>query len=178
MTETFNQGCMLITGGAKSGKSRIALDICNKMGKKLIFLATAQAFDKEMEERISRHQEERGTEWSTIEEPVDIIAAISKSDNQDTVILFDCFTLWLNNLYMLYKNNPGQIEREIDKFISMLPCLKGAIVVVSNETGMGIVPDNVLSRRYRDDAGRANQKIARVADKVITVISGLPLFLK
>ena len=174
----FLKGCMLVTGGAKSGKSRIALDFCNSLDKNRVFLATAQAFDREMTERIRRHKEERGSGWSTIEEPLNVAEAISSVDNKDTVILFDCFTLWLNNLYMKHKKDHDAAVNKINNLLALLTNVQGMIVVVSNEVGMGIVPDNELSRRYRDDAGSANQRIARISEKVIAVIAGLPLVLK
>ena len=169
---------MLVTGGAKSGKSRIALDFCNSLDKNRIFLATAQPFDKEMTERIRRHKEERGSGWSTIEEPLNVTKAISRFDNKDTVILFDCFTLWLNNLFMENKKHYDSSDQAISNLLELLTNIHGIVVIVSNEVGMGIVPENPLSRRYRDEAGNANQKIARISKKVIAVIAGLPLVLK
>ena len=175
----MKSGCILITGGAKSGKSRIALNFCNSFDKKKLFLATAQAFDDEMEIRIQRHKEERGRQgWETVEEPLDVSKAIKKIDQEGTILLFDCFTLWLNNLYMKYDQDQDSIDKAIENFLNQLKQVKGIIVVVSNEVGMGIVPDNALSRRYRDDAGSANQRIAQISNKVVAVISGLPLVLK
>ena len=174
----FESGCVLVLGGAKSGKSRCALDLCNGLQKKRIFLATAQALDPEMKERIKRHQEERGGEWITVEEPINIVHHIRSFDGEDTAILLDCLTLWLNNLYMQYDEDQESIEQAIEDLLRQLSIIRGAIVVVSNEVGMGIVPDNRLSRRYRDDAGSANQRIAHLARKVVTVMAGIPLVLK
>jgi adenosylcobinamide kinase/adenosylcobinamide-phosphate guanylyltransferase len=169
---------MLVLGGAKSGKSRFALDICNAFDRKRIFLATAQALDQEMDERIRRHRAERGSEWLTVEEPIEIASTIHAMDKPDTVIVVDCLTLWLNNLFMKYEEDAREIDRNIDDLVEQLSNLRGAVVVVSNEVGMGIVPDNELSRRYRDTAGLLNQRIAGVADQVIAVLAGQPLVIK
>jgi adenosylcobinamide kinase/adenosylcobinamide-phosphate guanylyltransferase len=174
----FEQGCMLILGGAKSGKSSFALNVSNSLDRERIFLATAQPFDQEMEERIGRHQAERGTGWRTIEEPLKISETISAHDSQDTIILVDCLTLWLNNLYMEYGEDPEAIDEAIENLARQLADIHGAVVVVSNEVGMGIVPDNKLSRTYRDTAGYMNQRIARLAGEVVAVIAGLPIVLK
>ena len=169
---------MLVLGGAKSGKSHFAMDICNTMKKNRIFLATAQALDQEMEERITRHQAERSSDWHTVEEPLKVAKKISSLDSKDTVILLDCLTLWLNNLYMEHGEDQEVINEAIENLARQLTEIRGAIVVVSNEVGMGIVPDNQLSRRYRDTAGLANQCIARLAVKVVAVMAGLPIMLK
>jgi adenosylcobinamide kinase/adenosylcobinamide-phosphate guanylyltransferase len=174
----FEQGCMLVLGGAKSGKSSFALNVCNSLNKKRIFLATAQAFDKEMEDRIRRHQAERGSGWRTIEEPLKVAETIGSLDSEDTVILLDCVTLWLNNLYMEYGEDQETIDEAIEKLARQLTDIRGAVVVVSNEVGMGIVPDNQLSRTYRDTAGYMNQRIARLSVKVVVVLAGLPMVLK
>lgn len=174
----FEKGCMLVLGGAKSGKSSFALDICDGMDKEHIFLATAQAWDQEMEERIQRHQEERDNKWHTVEEPIDIVGKIKDFDNEETVILIDCLTLWLNNLFMKYETNYDRVYQEIDELAGQLSNIHGTVVTVSNEVGMGIVPENPLSRRYRDAAGFANQRIASVARKVVITFAGLPMVLK
>jgi len=169
---------MFILGGAKSGKSSFALNVCNSLNKKRIFLATAQALDQEMEERIRRHQVERGSGWRTIEESLKVAETIGSMDSKDTVILLDCLTLWLNNLYMEHGEDQEAIDKAIEKLARQLADIRGAVVVVSNEVGMGIVPDNQLSRRYRDMAGYTNQRIAHLAGKVVVVLAGIPLVLK
>ncbi len=174
----FEQGCMLILGGAKSGKSSFALNVCNSLNKKRIFLATAQALDQEMEERIRRHQAERGSGWLTVEEPLKVAETIGSLDSKDTVILLDCLTLWLNNLYMEHGEDQEAIDKAIENLARQLADIHGAVVVVSNEVGMGIVPDNQLSRTYRDTAGYMNQHIARLSGKVVAVLAGIPLMLK
>ena len=169
---------MLILGGAKSGKSTFALDMCNTLEKKRIFLATAEALDKEMEERIRRHQSERGDDWQTMEEPLGIVDAIGEADGEDRVILLDCLTIWLGNLYMKYGEDQGSVEGEVENLLKTLSGVAGAVVLVSNETGMGIVPQDPLTRRYRDTLGKLNQEVARIARKVIVLIAGIPLTLK
>lgn len=174
----FNKGCMLIVGGAKSGKSSFALKVCDDPDKKKFFFATARAMDREMEERIKRHKLERGDEWTTIEEPLDLAEAIESLDGEDTVMLLDCLTLWVNNLYMEYENDRPGMEKEMERLIKGLSNIKGKIVIVSNEVGSGIVPENELGRIYRDDIGLLNQKIAAISRKVVTVMAGIPLVLK
>jgi adenosylcobinamide kinase/adenosylcobinamide-phosphate guanylyltransferase len=174
----ITKGCILIIGGAKSGKSRIALDICNTLEKKKIFLATAQALDEEMEERIGRHRRERGKDWTTVEEPVAITKRINELDTEDSVILVDCLTLWISNLFMKYDNSLQHIQEEIEVFLNSLTQVRGVVIIVSNEVGMGIVPDNELARAYRDVAGSLNQRIAAFSEKVGAVIAGIPVILK
>lgn len=174
----LKQGCMLVIGGAKSGKSRMALDFCQQTGKKLIFLATAQAGDPEMAERIRRHREERGREWLTIEEPLRVVERLREVENEDTVILLDCLVLWTNNLYMKHGRNRELIDQEIDLLINHLSGLKGILVLISNELGMSIVPENPLARDFRDRVGLLNQQIAGLAQKVVVLMAGLPLILK
>ena len=176
--KTFNKGCMLIVGGAKSGKSTLALTVCNEMDKKPVFLATAQALDDEMSERIRRHKLERGDAWLTEEEPLDIAGSIKRLDGEDRVILLDCLTLWINNLYTEFDDDRQSIEQAMDTLIATLSGVSGLIIVVSNEVGSGIVPENPLARIYRDDVGSLNQRIAGLARKVVNVIAGLPLVLK
>ena len=174
----FERGCMLIIGGAKSGKSSFALNVCNDLSRKRIFLATAEAQDQEMKERIRRHQAERGGEWLTVEEPLNVTHVIRDLDGKDTVILLDCLALWLNNLFMKWGEKQDAIEKAINDLLPQLSIIKGAVVVVSNEVGMGIVPDNILSRRYRDTLGSTNQEIARLASKVVVTLAGMPLVMK
>ena len=174
----FDRGCLFVTGGAKSGKSRVALEVCDALDKERIFLATAQALDQEMEERIRRHKEERSSDWRTIEEPLDVPAVLNRMDRENRVILLDCLTLWINNLYMNYGDQQDTISSHIEDLLLALSKLRGAVVVVSNEVGWGIVPGDPTSRAYRDSVGFLNQRIARVSNKVVAVIAGLPLVLK
>ena len=166
--------CILIIGGAKSGKSTYALNLCRDMKKRRIFLATAQPIDEEMKDKIKKHKEERGPGWITVEEPVRIAERIKELNKEDTVILLDCLTLWANNILL----HDLDREKELDKLKDALLHSKGTIVVVSNEVGMGIVPSDELSRRYRDFLGYANQQIACLANKVILMTAGIPVIIK
>jgi len=174
----FDRGCLLVLGGARSGKSRTALEVCNSLNRRCIFLATAQALDEEMEERINRHRAERSKEWLTVEEPLDVAARIREFDNRDTAILLDCLTLWLSNLYMRYGEERKSIEKAIENMVEAFSKIQGVLVLVSNEVGSGIVPEDRLSRDFRDQMGSLNRRIAHLARKVIVVMAGLPLVLK
>ena len=174
----FKHGCMLVLGGARSGKSSFALDLCDKLDGKRYFIATAQAFDDEMEDRIKLHQEERGNEWKTIEETIDIHERIKEVDGDEAIILVDCLTLWLSNLYMKYESDVDRVYDDIKKLIETAVNTKGRLVFVSNEVGMGIVPENKLARLYRDASGAMNRKIAEMADKVVISFAGIPIVLK
>ncbi len=167
---------ILVIGGARSGKSKYALNLCNKIDKKkYIFLATAQALDKEMEKKIKKHKNERGSKWITIEEPVNIVDRIKEEDNINTIILLDCITLWINNLFMKRKYT---IEKEISNLLKVISKIKGDIVIVSNEVGMGIVPNNQLTRKYRDILGYANQHLAYCVNRVVFMVAGIPIIIK
>ncbi|MCP4664895.1 MAG: bifunctional adenosylcobinamide kinase/adenosylcobinamide-phosphate guanylyltransferase [Deltaproteobacteria bacterium] len=174
----FEKGCMLVIGGARSGKSAFALDVCHRLKGKRVFLATAEALDEEMKKRIDRHRTERGAEWLSVEEPLNVAGAIEEKDGQDRIILLDCLTLWLNNLYMRYGGKEEIIEREVERLLKTLSHVAGAVVAVSNETGMGIVPKDPLSRSYRDTLGSLNRRVGEVSKKVVALMAGLPLALK
>jgi adenosylcobinamide kinase/adenosylcobinamide-phosphate guanylyltransferase len=169
---------MLVLGGARSGKSSLSLKLCNKMEGKHYFIATAKAFDDEMKDRIGRHKEERGEEWETIEEPIGITGRIKGLDREGSIILVDCLTLWLSNLYMRYESDIDRVYDEIGKLIASIEDIKGRLVLVSNEVGMGIVPENKLARLYRDASGAMNRKVADKANKVIISFAGCPVVLK
>jgi len=173
---------IFITGGARSGKSTFAEKRAGEFGTRLGYLATAQTLDSEMDERVRRHRERRGDEWSTIEEPIYLSQALARSDGQYDAILVDCLTLWLSNLLFRYEDAAEECEERIHEDLQRLKnTLQGMVtpvVLVSNEVGMGIVPDNALARMFRDIAGRTNQAMAAAADEVHVVISGIPLKLK
>jgi adenosylcobinamide kinase / adenosylcobinamide-phosphate guanylyltransferase len=168
---------IFITGGCRSGKSRYALHYANQHFSKKLFLATSEALDEEMAQRIKNHKKVRGPEWQTIEEPVDIVNKIKEDGSESEVILIDCLTLWLYNLLMRWDNDLRIIE-ETEKLIEIIKQSPTSFILVSNEVGMGIVPADPLSRRYRDLLGIINQKIAEALDTVIFMVSGIPLFLK
>jgi len=169
---------ILITGGARSGKSQYALNIAASYGKRKAYLATAQPFDQEMRRRIKNHRRMRGKDWIAIEEPLRVSKVLKEIDESCDVVILDCLTLWISNLLSNYKTNQRVIINEINKLAQSTREFKGTLVIVSNEVGMGIVPENRLSRQFRDLAGYANQKIAEVADEVIMMVSGIPLKVK
>lgn len=168
---------VLITGGCRSGKSRYALDYANRHFSRKLFLATCEILDDEMARRVENHQKMRGPDWETVEEPLDIVERIRQSGETVDVILIDCVTLWLSNFLMKGEVDSKVID-EVDRFVKILGQKRTSFVIVSNEVGMGIVPADPLSRRFRDLAGMANQTIARGVDTVIFMVSGIPLFLK
>ena len=164
----------LVFGGARSGKSAYAESLVEELGGG-IYIATAEIFDEEMEERVALHRERRGDIWTaTIEEPIDLAGAIARHADFNSVLLVDCLTLWLSNLMAAEKD----IEEETEALAHALANAAGHVVLVSNEVGQGIVPDNKLAREFRDHAGRLNQRIAQVAHKVVFIAAGLPLILK
>lgn len=164
----------LILGGARSGKSRFAEQLVAGHPGRRVYLATAEARDAEMAERIRHHRERRGEGWDTVEEPLDLVGALSRVARDRAAVLVDCLTLWLSNL-MGANRDPAA---EMSRLVTDLPRLGGPVVFVSNEVGLGIVPDNPLARAFRDEAGRLNQAMAAAADRVYFVAAGLPLTLK
>jgi adenosylcobinamide kinase/adenosylcobinamide-phosphate guanylyltransferase len=168
---------IFITGGCRSGKSRYALQYANRHFSKKLFLATCEVLDEEMARRVENHKKVRGPEWTTIEEPVEIIKKIREYGRDGEVILLDCLTLWLYNLLMKWDNDLKVID-ETEKLIDIIKQSPASIILVSNEVGMGIVPADPLSRRYRDLLGMMNQRIAEALDTVIFMVSGIPIFLK
>lgn len=169
---------VLILGGAKSGKSSQAQALAEGWGGRLIYLATAQAHDQEMVRRIARHQADRGPAWSTLEEPLDLSAALRQADAPGTVFLVDCLTLWLSNLVLAAELDDDQVAARGEELARLLPGLEARVILVANEVGLGIVPDNALARRWRDLAGSLNQRLARACDAVLLITAGLPLALK
>jgi adenosylcobinamide kinase / adenosylcobinamide-phosphate guanylyltransferase len=174
----LKNGCVLILGGAKSGKSTLALRLCNDLDLRHIFIATAESKDAEMEERIRRHRAERGEGWTTVEEPLEVSARINELDSGDTVILVDCLTLWLSNQFMKHGDKGDEIYRNIKELAVRLAVAKGVVAVVSNDVSMGIVPENRLAREFRDAAGYMNQRVGAIAKKVVVTFAGLPMMLK
>lgn len=174
---------ILVTGGARSGKSTFALEMAESYATDRIFIATCPRIDSELDDRVDRHQQERqGRGWQTIEEEVDI-AGLLKGPPDSTVYLIDCLTLWINNLQ--YREQlkgreitQDQIQIQVEELIQSVRSSPATVICVTNEVGMGIVPDNANARRYRDLVGTCNRVIAQQADKVVLVSCGLPLVLK
>lgn len=166
-----------ITGGARSGKSRLAEELAIKHGEPLLYIATAACGDREMAERIARHQERRGGAWQTIEEQYDLAGVIAGHDGWFKAILVDCVTLWLTNLLLKYEDKTVVLA-EVKRTAATFAALKTPLIFVSNEVGMGIVPDNPLSRTFCDLSGEANEILAAAAAEVYVTFSGLPLKLK
>ncbi|WP_417679986.1 bifunctional adenosylcobinamide kinase/adenosylcobinamide-phosphate guanylyltransferase [Roseibium sp.] len=164
----------LVLGGARSGKSRFAEDLAIRSDLSRVYVATGTAFDGEMEKRIAAHRDRRGAGWRTVEEQTDLAGVLAREGKADTVLLVDCLTLWLNNLMMADKD----LASESARLCNAVSTLAGPCVFVSNEVGMGIVPENRLSREFRDAQGRLNQDMAAVCGKVIFVAAGQPLLLK
>ena len=160
---------ILVGGGARSGKSRFALGLARRLGGRKAFLATAEARDQEMEERIAHHQRQRRSEFETIEEPVAVAAALARIDAD--VVVVDCLTLWLANL-LLRDEIPERVLRHVDDLVSVLRELPLDVILVTNEVGMGIVPDNPLGRAFRDVCGVAHQRLSRTADQVYFAVLG------
>lgn len=163
----------LVTGGAKSGKSRHAEGIVKASGRPAIYIATGQALDDEMSDRIAAHKVQRGAGWETIEEPLDLCGALLRSDGRGTRLV-DCMTLWLSNVFLAETD----WEASLSEVLDVLRTQQSPVVLVSNEVGWGIVPMSDVGRRYRDASGVMNQRIAEVADAVVLVSCGLPLMLK
>lgn len=166
-----------ITGGARSGKSARAQRLAEDQGGELVYLATAQAFDDEMTDRIARHRADRGARWRTVDCPVDLPDAIVREMAPGRVLLVDCLTLWTSNL-MLGEHDFAAASQRLIEALAQARDAGCAVILVSNEVGMGIVPDNALARQFRDMAGRLNQQVAALADRVELVVSGLSLTLK
>lgn len=164
---------ILITGGARSGKSVLAERIALALGQPAIYIATAEAFDDEMGERIARHRARRGPEWVTLAAPLDLCGALTDSDT-GAPRLVDCLTLWLSNLMLADRDWEG----EVDALAALIPQLAAPVVFVTNEVGSGIVPDNALARAYRDAAGLTNQRLADACEELWLCVAGHPLKVK
>ncbi|MEC8379973.1 MAG: bifunctional adenosylcobinamide kinase/adenosylcobinamide-phosphate guanylyltransferase [Myxococcota bacterium] len=164
---------ILITGGCRSGKSRLAQSLAESISPQRWYLATAEAFDDEMEDRIKRHRSDRDDTWSTIEEPINI----AQHFNQPGVVLVDCLTLWLSN-QLMKTTEDSEIEKAIDELVEAYSRSNGPLIMVTNEVGLGIVPMNSLARQFRDHAGRLAQKIALHSQHVAFCAAGIPLWIK
>jgi adenosylcobinamide kinase/adenosylcobinamide-phosphate guanylyltransferase len=163
----------LVLGGARSGKSRYAEQVVMSSSPPWTYIATAESFDDEMTARIAQHKSRRSQDWQTIDAPLDLAGALAALPRSATVLV-DCLTLWLSNLMLADRD----IDAEIQRLEATMLAHVGPLVLVSNEVGFGIVPDNALARRFRDFQGLLNQRIAARADRVVLVVAGLPLIVK
>jgi adenosylcobinamide kinase/adenosylcobinamide-phosphate guanylyltransferase len=166
---------VLVLGGARSGKTGFAERLAMRAGSKPVYLATAATLDAEMRERVRSHQQQRSGRFTTLEEPVDLTGAILRAAQTHDVILVDCLTLWITNLLGTNTN----VATAVDELVAVLgEVTRSRIILVSNEVGLGIVPDNALARMFRDLAGSAHQRLAETCDDVYFVVAGLPMVLK
>ncbi|PPR26812.1 MAG: Bifunctional adenosylcobalamin biosynthesis protein CobP [Alphaproteobacteria bacterium MarineAlpha10_Bin1] len=164
----------LVLGGARSGKSRYAEELLAAAQGACVYIATAEARDAEMAARIAEHQARRGDNWQTVEQPLDLVAALQAHSGANSAVLVDCLTLWLSNLMAASRD----IAEETRQLVRTLSGLEGHAVLVSNEVGQGIVPENAVAREFRDHAGRLNQAVAAAVDEVVLITAGLPQRLK
>ncbi len=174
----LSKKCTLITGGVRSGKSRYACALAQQITGKRVFIATAQAFDEGMSVRIKKHQEERGNEFMTFEEPLYLARVIGQASARSQVVLVDCLTFWLNNLYHHFKDDHGKIRQQFDLFLAVLANPPARIIMVTNEVGLGVMPDNRLARTFIDELGSLNQKVAQSSEEVILMTAGIAQFIK
>jgi len=188
----MNKKIIFITGGARSGKSSFALAQALPVAGRKAYIATAEALDEEMAERIEEHKKQRGKEWDSYEEPLKIAGVMKKLSGNYAALILDCLTLWLSNLFMKTQRKGyglQTIEMEIQELLDSLRQFKSSgsgdpgsgfctLYIVSNEVGMGIVPDNETARKFRDMAGLLHQKIAEVSDEVFMMVAGIPMKLK
>lgn len=163
----------LILGGARSGKSRYAEGLALATDKEVYYFATAQAFDQEMAERIAKHQHDRPAHWHTVEEPIALADQLQAYTQQNRVLLVDCLTLWLSNC--LHESCWSQQRQAL---LEILPSLSGDVILVSNETGLGVVPMGQITRQFVDESGWLHQALAAQCDQVSLVVAGLPMHLK
>ena len=166
----------LILGGARSGKSHLAERLAAESGLAVTYIATSQPLDGEMAERIAQHRQRRPAHWSLMEEPLELARALREQADARRCLLVDCLTLWLTNLLML--DDPARLAVERQALLETLPELPGRIILVSNETGLGVVPLGELTRRYVDEAGWLHQALAAACQRVTFTVAGLPMVLK
>lgn len=165
----------LILGGARSGKSALAQQRAQASGLPVTLIATAQALDAEMAERIARHRADRPGDWRTIEEPLALAAALQSECAVGRCVIVDCLTLWVTNLLL---DSEARLEVETAALLQVVSALPGEVILVSNETGLGVIPMDALTRRYVDSAGRLHQQLAAACDRVTLMVAGLPLVIK
>ena len=167
---------ILVIGGARSGKSSYAEERVRELGARRLYIATAEANDEEMRRRIKEHQRRRGNDWSTIEEPLQLAETLLAQRSQTDSALVDCLTLWLSNL--LLRHDVKYAQQKVKQFVETTGQLDFHLILVTNEVGWGIVPDNSLARQFRDLSGWANQRIAAAANEVVLIVAGIPMIVK
>jgi len=169
---------ILVTGGIRSGKSRYALSLAQKVAGKKMFIATGQGFDEGMAQRIKKHREERGEGFLTIEEPLYLAEAMKAIPQDMGVVLIDCLTLWVNNLLYYFKDDHSQVRQQLDFFLRILASPPTHVIIVTNEIGLGVTPENELARTFVDELGFINQRVAQLSDEVTMMVAGLPRLIK
>ena len=169
---------ILITGGMRSGKSQCALWRARQINGVRIFLATAQPFDDGLRQRVQKHKEQRGNDFRALEEPVYLGKALAAAGQAPAVIVVDCLTVWVNNLFHQMEDNAKAMQEQKDLFVQALTDCPSTVIIVTNEVGMGIIPENALARDFADALGRLNQQIAQLSDEVILMVSGIPSLIK
>jgi adenosylcobinamide kinase/adenosylcobinamide-phosphate guanylyltransferase len=173
--EVAAMGHVLVLGGARSGKTGFAERLAMRSGQRPAYLATAEALDEEMRERVRTHKQQRGSAFATIEAPIELSAALVRAAREHDVILVDCLTLWITNMIVANRN----VAAAVDELIATLGQIESTrVILVSNEVGLGIVPDNAMARMFRDLAGSAHQRLAEICEDAYFVVAGLPMVLK
>lgn len=175
-TRNLTNTTYLILGGARSGKSSYAESIAAESGQDVVYIATANVFDKEMEQRVEQHKNDRPKHWLSIEEPIELSGALRKLSSSNNVVLVDCLTMWVNNLLMT--EDEKLIDAELKKLFEVINKLSGTVIFVSNEVGMGIVPKGELSRRFVDESGRLHQTLGKTLDNVLLMVAGIAVEVK
>ena len=175
MSEESSRRVVLVLGGVRSGKSRYAQELATR-GKRVAFIATAEAGDDEMRQRIARHRDERPASWSTLEAPLALEDALLEAGKKFDTILVDCLTVWTANV--MQSGSTEDVVALADRLAKTLRAVPASVILVSNEVGSGIVPDNELGRAYRDLLGAVNQRVAAAANEVVLLVAGCPLVIK
>ena len=174
--DSMGKKTILITGGARSGKSKYAENRSAALGSRRLYIATAEAKDEEMAQRIAEHRQHRGGDWITIEEPMELSATLQSQQGQVDCAMVDCLTIWLSNL--LLRHDSKNAKEKVTELLATLPRLDFHLVLVTNEVGWGIVPDNPLARQFRDLAGWTHQRIAAAVNEVVLMVAGIPMTVK
>jgi len=177
MSDQSARRTVLVLGGVRSGKSRYAQQLAAR-GQRVVFIATAEAGDDDMRQRIARHRSERPAHWTTVEAPLALEDALLECSNAFDTVVVDCLTLWTANVMQAEASNDGRVLARADRLAQVLRNLHASVILVSNEVGSGIHPENAMARSYRDLLGFVNQRVAAVADEVILLVAGCPLVLK